>query len=326
MSVRVALLGGVPAVLGGGGLEIQLEETANALRLAGCQVSRGEPADVDVIHLFGAEPSGWHWLQHWIRNPVPLVVSPVLASSSRLSRMRQSFVSRAVPFGTPTRMRREVLDRSSAVIALTGHESDQLRRTYGVPGKKLVTLGNGSDARSRAERAPAEGWVIQVGTVTGHKRQVEIAESLVSLGVGCRIAGGADAEHSSVLERLARSNPSIQWCGHLPRTEVLRMTARASALVLFSVGEGQSLGVLDALALGIPVILSDIPVHRELAQVCTGHVRVIRTLDELGAGLEWAKAARQLPPPAIMTWSDVAGHLISLYQRLCSGESDSLGG
>ena len=65
-ALRIAVVGGVPASLGGGGLEVQVRETVAALQRAGHEVfsvaGEPQPRPFDVLHAFSAEPDVCQWL------------------------------------------------------------------------------------------------------------------------------------------------------------------------------------------------------------------------------------------------------------------------
>lgn len=76
-------------------------------------------------------------------------------------------------------------------------------------------------------------------------------------------------------------------------TPALRLLMRhAQALLMPSLAEGYGLPVQEALSLGVPVIASDIPAHREIAQ---GQALLLPPEDELA----WLQALRAPPDPPI---------------------------
>ncbi len=58
----------------------------------------------------------------------------------------------------------------------------------------------------------------------------------------------------------------VQFTGLLPRDEALSRMKSSDLFVSTSLGEGLPVAVLEAMACRLPVILSDIPPHREIAQ------------------------------------------------------------
>jgi glycosyltransferase involved in cell wall biosynthesis len=83
---------------------------------------------------------------------------------------------------------------------------------------------------------------------------------LAILGAGSMEARLAGAIRSSGLE------DRIELTGLVPRDEVFRRCARADLYVSCSLGEGLPVSVIEAMASRCPVVLSDIPPHRELAE------------------------------------------------------------
>ena len=64
--------------------------------------------------------------------------------------------------------------------------------------------------------------------------------------------------------QLMRREPRYRWVGELPHWRTMRLLARSHAMVISSVMEGGAHVVSEAIALGVPVIASDIPGNRGL--------------------------------------------------------------
>ncbi len=64
--------------------------------------------------------------------------------------------------------------------------------------------------------------------------------------------------------RLMREDPRYRWVGELPHGQALRLLARSNLMVISSRMEGGAHVVSEAIAMGIPVIASDIPGNRGL--------------------------------------------------------------
>jgi glycosyltransferase involved in cell wall biosynthesis len=68
----------------------------------------------------------------------------------------------------------------------------------------------------------------------------------------------------------ARLDRAVTFTGIVPRDDVYRILATADVFVSTSRGEGLPVALLEAMACGCPVVVSDIEPHREIAEVAGG--------------------------------------------------------
>lgn len=323
--LRIAVLGGIPSALGGGGLEVQRDLTVEALTGLGCRVidadSTGDEAAFDVLHVFGSEPDVWHTLGHWRRNPAPLVISPVLVLRPGWREQRLSVTSRVRWPMTPARMRRDLLRRADLLIALTQHEAALLRKL--APQTDVRVIGNGVRevpwtrpelSASRASRP----YVVLLGTVSRRKRQTDTLRALASSGWQPVVVGGFHGSPSDLeLFEDALSASGARWLGDVSDAGVVRgLLSGADALVHFSEAEGQSLAMLEALSVGTPVVCSDLPPNQELALRYPGWVYPCSSLSQLELALLQAERQQGAAPHQVDSWVDVANALVEEYTRL----------
>ena len=81
------------------------------------------------------------------------------------------------------------------------------------------------------------------------------------------VVAGDDPRHPEVRERAAAlPEGSVVFPGHLPESAVPDLYRGAALVVLPSRAEGFGLPVIEAMACGVPVICSDLPVLREIAE------------------------------------------------------------
>jgi glycosyltransferase involved in cell wall biosynthesis len=286
---RIALLGGVPSSLGGGGLEVQVDRTRRALAARGLSVFHvalaAKPQPFDVLHAFGAEPDVWHFLGHWRRNPAPLVVSPVVVAAPGFEERAQLLAARIPLRSLAPRMRAEVVRRADVCVALTASEAAFLRR---LGARRVEVIPNGVDPAVSAAAPPLpDRFALLLGTVSARKRQREIVDALRG-SIPVVVAGGfegGEAERSAFAAAVEATGGA--WLGEVP-PEVARAVVRRA---------------------------SPRPAQRELAAAHPGWVRLAATPAEVPAALTTLSGERG-PAPEIPTWDDVAARLETVYASL----------
>jgi glycosyltransferase involved in cell wall biosynthesis len=323
--LKIAVLGGVPASLGGGGLELQRDRTIAALRARGHDVFRVEAAETargfDILHAFGSEVDVSHYVRHWRINTAPLVVSPVIVAAPG----KEETVFRAsarMPWASlAPRMRTQLLRRAQLLIALTEHEARLLRTI--APAAKVVVVGNGVDLDTELCEPDLEGlgvrrpFALLLGTVSERKRQRETVSQLGSTALQPVVVGGFDGndqDRQAFVSAVSRAGG--RWLGEINNRAIVRGLLRdADALVHLSSAEGQSLAILESIAEGTPVICSPLPANVELAARYPAYISLCNEPRRLG------KAITTLPPrsttvPTVPSWADVAVELEKHYRRL----------
>ncbi len=116
--------------------------------------------------------------------------------------------------------------------------------------------------------------------------------------------------------------PDVVLTGFLADADLRSVVAGAACLVLPSLYEGFGLPVLEALACGVPVLASDLPVLREVGGDVVAHAPV-GDVDAFAAGLLAVLADPGAPGPrraraATATWGRCAGLTLEAYRRATS--------
>lgn len=95
---------------------------------------------------------------------------------------------------------------------------------------------------------------------------------------------------------LARSGaPRLQWHGHASDEELLRLYRQSACFVSMSFAEGFNMPLVEAGSLGLPVVVSDIEIHREVAPPWARFLPLTAPPELLAQAL--VEAAARLPVP-----------------------------
>lgn len=144
------------------------------------------------------------------------------------------------------------------VISVSNSVADYILQTYKI---KSIAIKNGvrSVNHSPSYRACDVVKLIYVGVVNKRKRVKELVDCYAALGLdkmSLTIAG------SYKIKEINKAGKNIVYLGR--RDDILSILSQHHIFVSFSAFEGLPMAALEALAMNIPCILSDIPPHREI--------------------------------------------------------------
>lgn len=183
---------------------------------------------------------------------------------------------------------RRLLAGAEAVLYLTDRERAQLcdvARTE----PRLVQLPNGVPDYPPAERRPGPPEVLFVARLDARKRPglfVAMAKTLLRQGYDAAFTMvGPDEGEGPAVRAAITGEPRITWEGPLdPRLMPTRLT-RAAVLVLPSEREPYPMAVLEAMAVGIPVVVCDDCGLAPMIRRTRSGVVVPGTVEHLAAGV-----------------------------------------
>jgi glycosyltransferase involved in cell wall biosynthesis len=154
---------------------------------------------------------------------------------------------------------RKVLRDAGAIFYLTPLERDQLLEVAG-GFLRLTPLGNGVPDYPAAAQGPGLPEVLFAARMHPRKRPiafVEMAKTLLNSGTDARFAlVGPDEGEGAALREALKGDSRISWEGAVAPADVPRRMASASLYVLPSVREPYPMSVLEAMSVGLPVIVS----------------------------------------------------------------------
>jgi glycosyltransferase involved in cell wall biosynthesis len=190
------------------------------------------------------------------------------------------------------------------------------------PPIDAIHLGLEPSFRRARSLAPVGRYFIHVGTIEARKNLAflltlwrRLAEDLGKDAPQLVLVGRYGWENEAVLDHLQRSPPLrglVHQASNLPDSTLTTLMAGAQAVLAPSSVEGFDLPAVEACTLGIPLIASDIPVHRELVP----QAMLVDPLDGRG----WLAAVRSIlqarpamPPYKAPSWDD---HFVQVAARL----------
>jgi glycosyltransferase involved in cell wall biosynthesis len=213
--------------------------------------------------------------------------------------------------------------RSDAVIAVSEAEAQLLDRDFPNVRARLSVVHNGVDlaAIERSEPFAADVPTILVaGRIEPYKRVEVVIEAFARVLSPSRLVILGDGSGAAAAKQLVAKSPrsaDIDMRGHVGEAELRRWQRTARCVVNFSEHEAFGLSALEGGAAGANVVLSDIPAHREVAELLPpGTV----TLCGDTRGLTDAMSACLDEPTngtrTVRSWDDVTDDLLRTYRAV----------
>jgi glycosyltransferase involved in cell wall biosynthesis len=224
-------------------------------------------------------------------------------------------------------------------IAVSAGLASRMKRTYGVP---VTVVPNGIDYPRRLQSNDVlhafglepRRYALTVARIDEQKRQLDLISAFGRLGEsGWKIAIVGDSDYATEYARrvaqAAAETPGVVLLGYQTGDALAELFTHAGFFVLPSSHEGQPIAALEAISYRCPIILSDIPAHREIGTSITEFVRV-GDVAALARSLKAKCAAAAYRDPGVIEhehfmrshdWQEIAERTLSVYlSALSQGE------
>ncbi|MGN6744060.1 MAG: glycosyltransferase family 4 protein [Amnibacterium sp.] len=224
---------------------------------------------------------------------------------------------------------RILLSRADEVVTVSRTVAAEIRQ-HRLTRRPVTVVPNAADTEPLPEAAPGprERSLVYMGAFIGYKDVATLVRAAAllpgwTLHLASRIAPAERAE----LERVAAEAGGAALVFHdgVDDAEYAALLDSATALVSASRDEGFGIPVVEAMTRGVPVVLSDIPIFREVGGGAALYARVgdpasfaaaIRRLADQG---EWRRrSVTALAHVATYSWDASAARLLPVLQRVAA--------
>ena len=157
---------------------------------------------------------------------------------------------------------RKALGWADAITAVSRSAAERYRRL----GFNVLHVPNALDPAELPEEGVrlSEKQVVYCGRLSREKGVDLLIEAVKRIDAHLIVVGGGPLERE--LRELARNDPRIRFTGPLPRSEALKLVKGSDVFVLPSRQEGLSTALLEAMAMGVPVVATKVGGNPELVE------------------------------------------------------------
>ena len=274
----------------------------------GSDISEGEyfchaPADIAIGEGRLAAIRRWRWLRSLVLPTDSVVYSP---THHGLSRVRDQIITihDLIALRHPHQHWQQyiyfryfmpnLLKNCRAVFAVSETTKQDIIERYSFPESKIYVVPNSvSPSRFgvRKEKYTGDPYLLMVGARYPHKNVDEVLDNNLLWRDNYRLkvvscSGTYLAQLKKKVVDLKLSD-CVEFIDYLTNDQLLEAYQSCSAFIYPSKWEGFGIPPLEALASGVPVIVSDIPVHHEVLGEAVFYVR-------LGDRNSWKEAFSRL--------------------------------
>jgi alpha-1,3-rhamnosyl/mannosyltransferase len=240
---------------------------------------------------------------------------------------------------------RECAQAADAVIAISHAAVDELTEHFRIPVERIRVVPLGVHARwfeapdearvhdTLVRHRLQRGYILHVGTLQPRKNLDALVSAYESLPAAVRaerqlvLVGKYGWSAQALVARLARHRQDgrVMWIDYVTQDELRALYHGAGMFAYPSLAEGFGLPLVEALATGLPVIASDLPVLREIAMHHALFVSPHRVDDIAGAierqhmQVDAEAADLRRAHARSFTWQACARRTIDVYYEVSRG-------
>ena len=224
--------------------------------------------------------------------------------------------------------------QSDAIISVSEHTKEQLVEHLKIPASKVYTIRHGADS-FYVERSPQneldgartkfgirKPFFLFVGSLEPRKNLTTLLRAFDLLREDAELVLAGPESWRQDLKILP--NERVIKTGYVSKQELRALYQQAVALVLPSLEEGFGLPLVEAMAARTPVLASDIPIFREIANDCFFPVSS-NNVEELYTAMSKMYGSSEIRQRLVakgeerlkrFSWSETAQKTLDIYRNL----------
>lgn len=194
---------------------------------------------------------------------------------------------------------RLLLNRADVVATISG-TTRALMQQHGLTRRPIRIVGNAPQpgAKPRCARTAREKSLLYMGSFMPYKNVETLLRGMAGLpGYTLHLLSRITPERKRELQALVPAGAEVVFHNGVSDSEYEGLLRSATALVTLSRAEGYGLPVIEAMALGTPVVAADTPIFREVGGTAALYV-------DPDSPEEFTRAIQALDDP--LTWSNAS--------------------
>ncbi|WP_144658919.1 glycosyltransferase family 1 protein [Paenarthrobacter nicotinovorans] len=220
---------------------------------------------------------------------------------------------------------RLLLNRAD-IVATISHTTEALMAKYRLTKRPVRIVGNAPQPGQtpRDATAGADKTLLYMGSFMPYKNVETMIRGMAGLqDYTLHLLSRITAERKAELQALVPEGAKVIFHNGVTDAEYDALLLRATALISLSRAEGYGLPLVEAMALGTPVIASDIPIFREVGGDAVSYVDpgsptdFAAAVNALGDEALWQQRSRSsVQRAAAFNWDDSARQLLAAAEEV----------
>lgn len=329
--MRVKVISYPHVGLGKGGMYIQIKNTIESLRVNNVEIKEqnflDNEVDADIVHVFGSHSSSFRFVQHCVKNNIPVIVSTVFNrfDVSPIRRLIDKCFMNIPGFLSELSAVKKMLKMAKLVIALNQEEKDLLIYYFDLDENKIKVIPNGIDDCYKKQLNKChdvkENIVLNVASITPVKNQLNLIKASINKPWELRLVGpiGEEGYYKQCLLASKNSN-NIIFVGSLPYNSdaMFKEYSKAKTFCLPSFSEVQPLSIIEAASYNCNLVISNkFPINKELKSIA--NFVNPNNIQEISEGIEKSfllNSQSSLALKNLSSWDEVAKEIIEVYESI----------